>query len=92
MKDVYTFDSWCLETTTIEPHLRNKAVVDVLWDKYILTLAVISVANSVIGMACRCIYTYDVGLCHCSFLVRRAVVGLETRERASTAARVFFCD
>ena len=90
MKDVYTFDSWSIKTSTFEQYPRNKAVVDVLWDKYILTLAVISVANLVIDMACRCIYTYDVGLCHCSFLGMRAVEGLDRRGRASTAARVFF--
>ena len=50
MKDVYTFESWCLETTTIEPHLRNKAVVDVLWDKYILVLTVISLTKLVLDM------------------------------------------
>ena len=70
---------------------QEQAVVDVLWDKYTLPLVVISLAYLVIDMASRCIYTYDVGLCHCSFLGMRAVEGLDRRERASTATRVFFC-
>ena len=80
MKDVYTFDSWSIKTSTFEQYPRNKAVVDVLWDKYILLPAVISLANSVIDMAYRHIYTYDVGLCQLLVLDIRAVVGLETRD------------
>ena len=66
-EDVYTFESWSTWNYHFQHVPRNKAVVDVLWDKYILTLAVISLVNSTIDRACRCIYTYDVGLCHCSF-------------------------
>ena len=65
-EDVYTFESWCLQTSTLSMP-QEQAVVDVLWDKYILLPAVISLANLVIDMAHRRIYTYDVGLCLCSF-------------------------
>lgn len=78
-EDVYTFESWSLKTTTLSMS-QVQAVVDVLWDKYILLLIVISLANSVIDMAYRHIYTYDVGLCQLLVLDIRAVVGLETRD------------
>ena len=89
MKDVYTFESWCFETTTFGI-IQEQAVVDVLWDKYILALAVISLANLVIDMAFGCTYTYDVGLCLCSFLIMRAVVGLEARDEQVQPPASFF--
>ena len=66
MKDVYTFESWSLKTTTLSMS-QVQAVVDVLWDKYILLLEVIFMAKLTIDVAYKRIYTYDVGLCLCSF-------------------------